>query len=206
MPRPRFNKLPKEKRTRILEAAAKEFSAHGYDGASLNQILETAKISKGAAYYYFDDKADIFTTTLLHYLEELINSISFDSGALTKDNFWNELAAIYKQQFTLYYERPWVLGITKTTGPLNAEKLEDGPMADIWESAQGMMSHLVQRGMELSVIRTDLPEGLLQEILIAVDTAHDRWLFDHWAEMNPDEIDLAADFIADTLRRLLEPA
>jgi len=79
-------------------------------------------------------------------------------------------------------------------------------MADIWESAQGMMGQLVQRGIELGVIRVDLPESLLQELLIAVDTAHDRWLFEHWAEMTPAEIDLAADFIADTLRRLLEPA
>ena len=205
MPRPRFNKLPEEKQIRILEAAAKEFSAHGYEGASLNQILETAKISKGAAYYYFDDKADIFTTSLLYYMEELLGSISFDPNTLTKDTFWNELAVVYQQQFTLYYERPWVLGITKTTGPINVENLDDGPMADIWESAQGMMNQLVQRGLELGVIRNDLPKGLLQELLMAVDTAHDRWLFDHWAEMTPTEIDLAADFIADTLRRLLEP-
>ena len=40
MPRPRFYKLSAPKRERILEAAAKEFTAHGYDGASLNQILD----------------------------------------------------------------------------------------------------------------------------------------------------------------------
>ncbi len=50
MPRPRFYKLPEEKRERILEAAAKEFVAHGFEGASLNQILTAAGISKGAAY------------------------------------------------------------------------------------------------------------------------------------------------------------
>jgi len=206
MPRPRFNKLPEEKRNRILEAAAKEFSAHGYENASLNKILETAEISKGAAYYYFDDKADIYTTTLLHFMKELLDSVAFDAGVLTKDNFWSQLAAIYQQQFTHYFERPWVLGMTKTAGLIDMEKLNDGPMAEIWESAQGMMGQLVQRGMELGVIRNDLPESLLQELLMAVDTAHDRWLFEHWAEMTPTEIDHAAEFIADTLRRLLEPA
>ena len=49
MPRPRFNKLSAEKRECILEAAAKEFAAHGYDGASLNRILDETGISKGAA-------------------------------------------------------------------------------------------------------------------------------------------------------------
>ena len=65
MPRPRFEKLPVEKQEQILEAAAKEFTAHGYDGASLNRILEEAGISKGAAYYYFDDKADLYATKLV---------------------------------------------------------------------------------------------------------------------------------------------
>lgn len=60
MPRPRFQKLSIEKQQAILEAAAREFSAHGYEGASINKILETAQLSKGAAYYYFDDKADLF--------------------------------------------------------------------------------------------------------------------------------------------------
>ena len=46
MPRPRFDKLAEEKRERILEAAAKEFAARGYDGASMNRILD-GNISKG---------------------------------------------------------------------------------------------------------------------------------------------------------------
>ena len=43
MPRPRFDKLAVGKRERILEAAAKEFAAHGYDGASLNRILNDSR-------------------------------------------------------------------------------------------------------------------------------------------------------------------
>ena len=58
MPRPRFEKLPPEKRETILETAAKEFAEFGYEGASLNQILAKSGISKGAAYYYFDNKED----------------------------------------------------------------------------------------------------------------------------------------------------
>ena len=94
MPRPRFYKLPEEKRERILEAAAKEFTAHGYDGASMNRMLDEAGISKGAAYYYFDDKADLFATAVQHYSEELFASVAFDPASLTAENFWDALAAI----------------------------------------------------------------------------------------------------------------
>ena len=53
MPYPRFNKLPGEKRTKLLDIAAQEFAKYGFDDASVNRILEEAHMSKGAAYYYF---------------------------------------------------------------------------------------------------------------------------------------------------------
>jgi AcrR family transcriptional regulator len=205
MPRPRFDRLPADKRQRILEAAAREFTAYGYEAASLNKILEEAGISKGAAYYYFDDKADLYTTTLLHYMAEVLADIPFDVNRFTADNFWAEVANLYRHQFAHYYERPWVLGITKSGGPVSMEMLAEGPMAELWESAQGLLSQLVLRGRELGVIRDDLPDDLLQALLIGVDSAHDQWLFAHWAGMSPAEIGVAAGRMADTLRRLLQP-
>jgi AcrR family transcriptional regulator len=204
MPRPRFARLAEDKRIRILEAAAKEFAAHGYENASLNRILEHAGLSKGAAYYYFDDKEDLYTTTLLHYLEELLADLPFDFDRFTAASFWSEVAAVYRHQFTNYYERPWVFGIAKSGGPVSMEGLAEGPMAALWESAQGLLHQLVRRGRELGVIRVDLPDELLEALLIAVDVAHDRWLYAHWADMGPADVDAAAERIADMLRRLLE--
>ena len=205
MPRPRFARLAEDKRARILEAAAREFASRGYENASLNRILENAGISKGAAYYYFDDKEDLYTTALLHYVEELLAEIPFDVHRFTAGNFWSEVAALYRHQFTHYYEQPWVFAIAKAGGPLSTERLADGPMAAAWESAQGLLLQLMQRGRDLGVVRDDLPDELLRALLIAADVAHDRWLYAHWAGMSPAGIDTAAERIADTLRRLLEP-
>jgi AcrR family transcriptional regulator len=205
MPRPRFNKLSTKKQERILEAAAKEFAAHGFDGASLNQILDNAGISKGAAYYYFDDKADLYATTVLHYSQELMADLPFDLGQFTAANFWDELAAVYRHQFTGYAERPWVFGVAKAGGALTAEMLASGPLVELWQQAQFLLAQLIQRGRELGVVRTDMAEDLLLSLLIAVDDAHDRWLFAHWSELSPADLDQAAERISDTLRRLLSP-
>lgn len=205
MPRPRFKKLPAKKRERILEASAKEFAAHGYDGASLNRILDEAGISKGAAYYYFDDKADLYATTVLHYSQELLADSLTDPAQFTAVNFWDELTAVYRHQFTSYAERPWVFGVVKAGGSLSAEMLMQGPLAELWEQAQFLLVQLFQRGRELGLIRTDLPEDLLLSLVIAVDDAHDRWLFDHWPELSPADLEQAARRICDTLRRLLSP-
>jgi AcrR family transcriptional regulator len=205
MPRPRFNKLSVEKRERILESAAKEFAAKGFDGASLNRILTEAGISKGAAYYYFDDKADLFATTILHYSQELLADSLSDPAQFTAVNFWDEVTAVYRHQFTSFVERPWVFGVVKAGGSLSVEMLMQGPLAELWEQAQFLLVQLFQRGRELDLIRTDLPEELLLSLVIAVDDAHDRWLFDHWSELSPADLEQAARRISDTLRRLLSP-
>ena len=205
MPRPRFNKLSANKRERILEAAAKEFTAHGYDGASLNRILDDAGISKGAAYYYFDDKADLYATTILHYSQELMADLRFDPSRITAANFWDEIAELYRQQFTTYAERPWVFGVAKAGGSLPAEMLAEGSLAQLFEQVQFLLAQLLRHGRELGVIRVDLPEELLLSLVVAVDDAHDQWLYAHWSELSAAELEFAAVRSSDTLRRLLTP-
>jgi AcrR family transcriptional regulator len=205
MPRPRFEKLPEEKRTRILEAAAKEFAACGYENSSMNKILDDAGISKGAAYYYFDDKADLYITTLLHYLEALWAELPFNIDRFSAGTFWSEVAAVYRHLLFTYYDRPWVLGITKAGGPVPATMPREGPVAELWKSAQGLMAQVVQRGRELHLIRDDLPDDLMQALIIGIDDAHDRWFYAHRAGMSRDDVAAAAERRADTLRRLLSP-
>jgi AcrR family transcriptional regulator len=206
MPRPRFANLPAKKRERILEAAAREFAAHGYDGASLNKILDEAGISKGAAYYYFDDKADLYTTTVLHYSQQVIADLEVDFTRFTADNFWEELAAVYRQQFTGYAERPWVFGVAKADGTLAPEKLAEGPLAELWEQARFLLVRLLEHGRRLGVIRDDLPPDLLLALLVSVDEAHDSWLYAHWAQLSAADLEAAAVRASDLLRRLLAPA
>lgn len=213
MPRPRFTKLSKNKQERILEAAAKEFAAHGYEAASLNRMLAEAGISKGAAYYYFDDKADLYATTLRHYSRELMANLAADSGldlvaetyGLTADGFWAGLEAVYRRQFTSFAERPWVLGVTKADGSLSPAALAGGPLADVWQEAQSLLTRFLQHGRALGVIRDDLPDDLLLALVIGVDDVHDQWLFGHHKELSADDLDQAAHRISDILRRLLAP-
>ncbi|WP_054950086.1 TetR family transcriptional regulator [Numidum massiliense] len=47
-------------RTRILDAAARVFAAHGYDGATLEQVAADAGLTKGAVYWHFSGKSDLF--------------------------------------------------------------------------------------------------------------------------------------------------
>src|SRR5689334_10432777 len=98
MPRSRFDKLPAEKREKLLRIAAREFGTHSYKDASLNRILEQAGISKGAAYYYFDDKADLYRTVVEYYISQLTPETQFELAQLSAESFWPTLVEIYRQQ------------------------------------------------------------------------------------------------------------
>ena len=60
MPKSTFYNLDDEKRLLIEEIAISEFAEHGYDQASVNNIVKKAGIAKGSFYQYFEDKKDLF--------------------------------------------------------------------------------------------------------------------------------------------------
>jgi AcrR family transcriptional regulator len=49
----------RDTRERILEAALVVFAREGYSGASIDEIAALAGATKGAVYYYFEDKDDL---------------------------------------------------------------------------------------------------------------------------------------------------
>lgn len=65
----RHTRIQQEKRELILEAALEVFSAHGFRGATIDQIAEAAGMSKPNLLYYFHRKEDIHETLMLRLLE-----------------------------------------------------------------------------------------------------------------------------------------
>ena len=60
MPTERFYRLPKEKADMIRMAAVEEFKRVPPEEASINKIIQSADISRGSFYTYFEDKLDLF--------------------------------------------------------------------------------------------------------------------------------------------------
>ena len=52
-------------KTRIIEAAFREFAAYGLAGARVDRIAESAKANKRAIYEYFGNKEQLFDITLV---------------------------------------------------------------------------------------------------------------------------------------------
>ena len=97
MARPRFANLDLDTRHRILETAAEDFAARGFEGVSLNQLIDRLGMSKGSFYYYFDDKADLFTTVADLAWAMVLPVEKLDLETLKAENYWSSLEALMQE-------------------------------------------------------------------------------------------------------------
>jgi AcrR family transcriptional regulator len=72
-------------RAKLVKAAGKVFARNGFHGASLDEIAAGAGVSKGALYYNFDSKEDVFLTLLDESLRARLNSARIGSDELAGD-------------------------------------------------------------------------------------------------------------------------
>ncbi|MBI4830986.1 MAG: TetR/AcrR family transcriptional regulator, partial [Candidatus Lindowbacteria bacterium] len=64
-----FLKIPKKKQDRVLRAAQIEFAKFGYHKTNINDICRRARISNGALYKYFKNKADLYQAVIDRQVE-----------------------------------------------------------------------------------------------------------------------------------------
>ncbi|MDO5613720.1 MAG: TetR family transcriptional regulator C-terminal domain-containing protein [Paracoccus sp. (in: a-proteobacteria)] len=67
--RPRLTRIQQKNRDLILRGALEAFSAHGFRGATIDQIAESAGLSKPNVLYYFSSKDEIYRSLLTTLLD-----------------------------------------------------------------------------------------------------------------------------------------
>ena len=63
----------RETRDKLLRVAREVFEEDGFDGASISRIVETANVSRGTFYLYFESKEDIFRTLAEELLAQVVS-------------------------------------------------------------------------------------------------------------------------------------
>lgn len=61
-----------ETKTKIIKKARKLMWYQGYNGTSLNQVVDKAGVSKGAFFHYYNNKEAISRDVLNQYVEEIL--------------------------------------------------------------------------------------------------------------------------------------
>jgi len=205
MARNRFDNLEPEKQEAILQAAGEEFAEKGFEGASINRIISRSGMSKGSVYYYFEDKADLFATTLERSMQRIGEEIGwFSLEVLGPDEFWDALMELTHRTVDWARRNEWWIRLGKALHRLQQEPGAEAASDRLSELGKGWWRSIIQRGQVLGVIRTDLPLDLLVAIVMGADQGGDRWMMEHWNEFTEKDLKSIVDVRVDLLRDMLD--
>ena len=204
VPTPRFFKLPPERQCQILDVAQAEFAAHGFDKASLNHIIIEANLSKGAFYYYFDNKADLFIVVVKRLIDRLPPIVQKLYDIKDPARFW-EIAHDVFFQFVKMKMDPSMFRILGELLDPRISAMVPGHLAEMTRFSITTMSRFLETGQHLGLIRTDLPELLLVHMIQGIMLAISSWLLETMQEgrfVDPEGI---TRFLVEFVRRFLDP-
>ncbi len=206
MPLPRFEKLDEARKHSILDAAAQEIAEHGFDGASYNRVIERAGISKGAMYYYFADKDDLFQTVVEGCLAQWLGEIGFPFEADDAKAFWAACHTMYERSLRFMLRDPrnaaLTFDIARATGPSAKHPIVQAHH----DRLRAFVDALAEQGRGVEAVRTDLPRDLLVETLLSLLETGDRWLADRWDDaMDDEDVTATATLIVGLLKRVAAP-
>lgn len=116
MPQPKSKpKVEEDSSTRrqILRAAVKRFAYSGYAATSVQQIVDDARVSKPALYYYFKDKAGLFRALVHGAHDERYRILT--TAMAQHQNFRDQLEAILTGLFDYFRDNRELMRIALAT-------------------------------------------------------------------------------------------
>jgi AcrR family transcriptional regulator len=165
-PQPRRSEHAADTRTALIAAARRLFAAHGFDGTGTEQIVADARVTRGALYHHFRDKADLF------------RAVMADAAASVATQLIDEqLASDAESALTEIREGVGAFLDVCVGGDFQRIVLVDGPRvlgSDTWEElvdryGRGLLEEWLQRCVEAQEI-SPVPVRPLARLLIAMLT------------------------------------
>jgi TetR/AcrR family transcriptional regulator, transcriptional repressor of aconitase len=200
----RFEQLPAKRQREILRIAAQEFAKHGFQGTSYNRLLERAGVGKSSAYYYFEDKQDLFLTVVAHCYEEFFKVLQQLPPPTSAGEFWQYVEQLNLHGLEFMQQEPIAAAVMQAFS-LERSQLDLLRSPKLLATLEGSYVELIQAGQALGAVRTDLPLELMLGASTALSAACDQWFIEHAKDAGPAELKRLAGSFAELSRRLLQP-
>lgn len=100
----RISRNPDRTRRRLLDASIRLFSARGFHGISVDQIVAAARVNKRMVYHYFGSKEAIYRAALLEVYTRIgrLEFHAIDGGGNPKE----QLKRLLDSYFKFLYQNP----------------------------------------------------------------------------------------------------
>jgi TetR/AcrR family transcriptional regulator, transcriptional repressor for nem operon len=163
-------KAPEATRRRLLEAAFVEFYAHGFQGGSLNHIVELAGTTKGALFHHFDGKQELGYAVLDNVIGPLLLARWLDPLADSADPIRG-----IQRAFRRYVEADIASGDWLRGCPLNNLAQEMSPLDDgfhrridwLYDTWRDQYAAALERGIQAGTVRPGISTRAVAALVVA---------------------------------------
>lgn len=170
MPNNRFYKLDNEKQELILITSLKEFMDKNFEAASINQISKKAGLSAGALYYYFEDKEDLFNSTIEYASKDLILDTQDIDKLIEEVGYWECIAEIIKHRLEYSVSFPEKMSFIQRL-ILTKDSVESKSKAKLLNTFRILFEY----GYDHGFINNSLPKTLMFEVHLGMITSINKW-------------------------------
>jgi TetR/AcrR family transcriptional regulator len=171
-----FLQLDEEKQERVLGAAINEFAEKNYTNASMNVVVKSAGISKGALFKYFKSKEGLFAFVYKMALSRVKDYLRDVRDESENEDFFTRLEKVMLAGLEFIDKHPGLAAIYYRivfTGdsPHKREIVEE-----VHRESLDFIESLIRKGIERGELRSDLDSALSAFLVEAVV---DRFVHDH---------------------------
>jgi TetR/AcrR family transcriptional repressor of nem operon len=166
-------KAPEETRRKILYAAFQEFHKNGFQGGSLNHIIETSDTTKGALFHHFAGKDQLGYAVLEEIIEPHLRELWFDPFAKSNDPIADIKRTV--QQCSAKCRQS---GVLERGCPLNNLAQEMSPLDEnfrkriekVYAAWRDSLETAFARGIKAGNVRKDVSPRNVAAFIVAVQT------------------------------------
>jgi len=155
---------------KVLEAAFAEFYRHGFQGGSLNNIVEAASATKGALFHHFAGKQELGYAVVDEIIEPLLKQRWLEPLVDSTDPI-NELKRVFRQ----FVKEDIKSGAYVQGCPLNNLAQEMSPLDDgfrkridrLYDAWRKRVADALAAGIKAGTVRKDVSPQKVASLLVA---------------------------------------
>jgi AcrR family transcriptional regulator len=167
------NRSPENTRQKILKAAFDEFYKNGFQGGSINHIVDRAGTTKGALFHHFNGKYDLGYAVVEEVIQPQMEKRWFDLLADSIDPI-----ADLKRAFREYRKDELRSGMLLHGCPLNNLAQEMSPLDEgfrkridkVYASWRECLSNAFARGIKAGTVRKGVSPHKVAAFVVAAQT------------------------------------
>lgn len=140
-------------RERILVAAQHAFAERGYDGASLNEVIRSAEITKGGFYFHFPSKADlalaVIGATKERVQQEILSHVRGETGL-------ERLVGLIEGAFAICDHGDQMEAISRLVDALARDPQTAGSVQYPWEQWEEIAAAMIRQAQDEGDVPADV--------------------------------------------------